>query len=242
VHENIARETKLEIGGENVSFSYSGKEFVIRDINIRLRRGEKLALVGPSGSGKSTFAKVFAGLYEINVGHVYLSSGGIRHFGSDCLRSAISFVPQNPIVFEGTIRENLRLANPLVTETEISRFAHVSCFDEVVCKFAFGWDHKIGPGGSGLSDGEKQRLALLRALLQDRPILILDEATSALDHATEAKLLSRLFGHIPDKTVLFISHNPGVFAWTGRRAVMKDGRILEQEVSANTEVFNPRNI
>jgi ATP-binding cassette subfamily B multidrug efflux pump len=215
-----------EASCRNVSFKYGNGPVVLHDVSLAIRKGHKVALVGPSGSGKSTIGRLMVRLYETHTGAVELNGSDTKALNLGSLRSAISLVSQSPFLFRGTIRENVLLGGAPAAGQELARLAEVACFDSVVTKFANGWDHKLGAGGAGLSDGEKQRLALLRALLQDRPILILDEVTSSLDPILERDLLSRLDQYVHDRAVLVVSHRLPAIRWADWVLVIRNGEIV----------------
>ena len=164
----------------------------LRGIDFDARAGERVAVVGESGCGKSSLLKLIPRLYDASGGRVEIDGRDVRTMRLRDLRHAVSFVPQEPILFHGTLYENLRHGSPDATRHDMARAAWIACLTDVVSRLPNGWDAQLGPMGVGLSGGEKQRVAITRALLQRRPILILDEATSALDAPTEHRILSRL--------------------------------------------------
>ena len=217
-----ARVREVDLRG--VAFGYGGERPLLREVDVRLRRGDTLALVGQSGSGKSTLARLLVRLYDPVEGGVYLDGADLRELRLRDVRDAASYVPQAPVLFPGTIRENV-LLGARVPDEALERLARVACFDGVLEKFPGRWDQVLGTGGAGLSDGEKQRLGLVRALARDRPILVLDEATGALDPVTEAEVLDRLKSHVADKAVLLITHRPATACWAERIVVLRGGRL-----------------
>src|SRR6185503_6762034 len=172
----------------SVSFEYGTGRPVLHDVEFAARVGERIAVVGESGCGKSSLLKLIPRLYEPTAGQLTLDGRDVRSIPLRSLRNAISLVPQEPVLFQGTLRENLRYAAPDATADEIEEAAWIACLTPVIERLPHGWATQLGPMGGGLSGGEKQRLSITRALLQRRPILILDEATSALDDATEHQL------------------------------------------------------
>jgi ABC-type multidrug transport system fused ATPase/permease subunit len=211
---------------DGVEFAYPGGQTALLNLDVELRAGEKVALVGRSGSGKSTLAKLLVRFYDAGAGAVQFDGTDVRDLDPALLRRSIAFVPQDPVLFRGTVRDNLLLGRGSADDDELTRAVYVSCFNDVLNKLPDGWLHQLGPFGSGLSGGEKQRLALARALLQDRPFLVLDEATSALDPAVEAELLCRLKLHAKDKAVLLISHRPSHAEWADRVIVLEAGSVV----------------
>lgn len=209
----------------NASFEYAPGKQALRNVDFEVRAGERIALVGESGGGKSTLLKLFARLYDPDEGSIEVDGRDIRRVQLRSLRQTISFVPQDPILFQGTVRDNLRHGCPSATADEIAAASWVACFDDVVERLPKNWDTELGPMGDGLSGGERQRLAIARALLQHRPVLILDEATSALDPATEQTLLSRLEQWCDGRIVITASHRLSNAEWADRVVVINRGVI-----------------
>ncbi len=212
----------------DVAFAYEADRDVLRDLHLKVEAGEKVALVGASGSGKSSVAKLVARLYDPSHGTVSVNGADLRGVDLGSLRAQISFVPQDSIVFAASLRDNLLWGNPRASQADLDAAAAVAQLRAVIEKQPGGWDQPLGPFGGGLSRGERQRLALARALVQDRPILILDEATSALDAATEDAILQALHTRCRDKTVLLITHRPAGARWADRIFVLAAGRLVEK--------------
>jgi ATP-binding cassette subfamily B protein len=215
-----------EVAFRGVRFGYSERVPVLRGIDVTVRRGEKVALMGESGSGKSTLAKLLVRLYDPHEGSVSIGGTDVRRIGVRALRRTTSLVPPSPHLFQTTLRENVLLGYRGAEGIELDRLAAVACFDSVVARFPDGWNHILGSNGNGLSEGEKQRLGLLRALVRHRDVLILDEATGALDAGTEADLLTRLRPYTDDRIVLVITHRPSPADWADRVITLKDGELL----------------
>jgi ATP-binding cassette subfamily B protein len=214
-----------EIAFENVSFAYSADRPVLRDVSLRIRRGEKLALVGKSGGGKSTLARLLLRVRDCDGGAVRADGVDLRQIARRSLRHVSAFVPSSPSLFRASIVDNVLLGHGPVPREELDRLARIACFDAVVARFPDGWNHVLGPGGAGLSEGEKQRLGILRALVRDRDVLVFDEATGALDAATESRLLQRLDHYVRDRIVLFITHRPAAAEWADRVVSIEEGRL-----------------
>lgn len=216
---------------KNASFEYAPGKQALCHVDFEARAGERIALVGESGGGKSTLLKLFARLYDPDEGSIEIDGRDIRAVKLRSLRQTISFVPQDPILFQGTLRDNLRHGCPAAKPDEIAEAAWIACFAEVVKRLPKGWDTELGPMGAGLSGGERQRLAIARALIQHRPVLILDEATSALDPATEHTLLSRLARWCDGRIVITASHRLSNAQWADRIVVINRGAIAENGAS-----------
>jgi len=198
-------ECKLEIKG--LSFRYAENlPFLYRDLNFAIEPGRCIALMGPSGSGKSTLAKLMQGFYQPSDGAILIDDRDIRHFSANDLRSHYGVVPQETILFSGTIYENLTLANAHATFEQVIQACKLAEIHDTIEKLPEGYQTTIGEHGVGLSGGQKQRIAIARALLKRPKILIFDEATSSLDEATAesfARTVNQLKGKV---SMLFITH------------------------------------
>lgn len=200
----------------DVGFSYHTDRPVLDEMSLRVNRGERVALAGTSGNGKSTIAKLIARMYDARAGTVLVDGTDIRDFTLKSLRSAVIFVPQDPVLFDVTLRENLLYGNPHASADEIERVTKLAQLDLLIKRLPKGLEELLGPRGNRLSGGERQRVALARALLQHPKVLILDECTSALDELTEKRLLNALDHHLRDVTTIIISHRPYPTNWANR--------------------------
>jgi len=224
----IPHGTVTELECSALAFGYPSGPPLLERVDLQIRKGEKLALIGRSGSGKSTLARVLAGVYDGDAGSVRVNGIDVRQLHERNRRDLVSLVSAKPVIFRGTIRENVLLGMKLSDASELDRLAHLACFDSVVDRLEDGWDHRVGADGSGLSDGEKQRLAILRALVRNRDVLILDESTGALDSRTEAILLRRLEAYADGRLLLTITHRKQAEQWADRVVVLEDGTIKER--------------
>jgi ABC-type bacteriocin/lantibiotic exporter with double-glycine peptidase domain len=220
-----------EISCEEVSFGYADNRQILAGANLFLRKGELVAIVGQSGSGKSTLTKLITRLHDVSEGSIRVNGIDIRGLNINGLRMLIGIVPQDPILFEGTIRENLVLGKQGAAQWEIERAIHVACLDDVLKKVPGGLDYRLGQFGSGLSGGEKQRLALARVIIQERPVLILDEATSALDDEVRSRLLDRVSKVSTNKIALIIGHDSVISQWAERVVEVRSGQCFTSEHS-----------
>jgi ABC-type multidrug transport system fused ATPase/permease subunit len=211
----------------NVCFGYGSDRRVLSDVNLRVNAGERVALAGRSGNGKSTIARLVARLYDTRSGTVLIEGNDVRDIKLKSLRSSVIFVPQDPVLFDVTLRENLLYGNAQATGEELEHVARLAQLESVIRKLPRGWDEPLGPRGNRLSGGERQRVALARALLQHPKVLILDECTSALDAVTERRLLDGLDGFLDGVTTIIISHRPFPNAWAERVIHLDQGRICE---------------
>jgi ABC-type multidrug transport system fused ATPase/permease subunit len=199
-----------------VSFGYVSDRRVLSNLTLRVGAGERVAIAGRSGHGKSTIAKLVARLYDARSGAVLIEGNDVRDIKLKSLRSSVIFVPQDPVLFDVTLRENLLYGNAEATGEEIERVAQLAQLEGVIRKLPLGWDEPLGPRGNRLSGGERQRVALARALLQHPKVLILDECTSALDALTERSLLDGLDEFLDGVTTIVISHRPFPTRWAHR--------------------------
>ena len=216
---------------KNVAFSYHADRPVLNGINLRVAPGQKVALSGTSGNGKSTIARLVARLYDARAGAVLVDGIDVRDIQLQSLRSSIIFVPQDPVLFDISLRENLRFGNSNATQEELERVVRLAQLENLIYRLPKGWDEPLGPRGNRLSGGERQRVALARALLQRPRILILDECTSALDAATEEGVLNGLDSFLRDVTTIIISHRPYPLQWADRVVWMSYGSIVEESFS-----------
>jgi ATP-binding cassette subfamily B protein len=212
---------------KEVSFSYNGDRPVLNAINLRVNRGERVALAGTSGNGKSTIGKLVARLYDAREGAISLEGTDIRDIKLQSLRSTVILVPQDPVLFDVTLRENLLYGNPHATQEEVDVITKLAQLDALISRLPKGLDESLGPRGNRLSGGERQRVALARALLQRPKVLILDECTSALDELTEKRLLNALHQYLQDVTTIIISHRPYPTYWAHRVVHLNYGQIVD---------------
>jgi ABC-type multidrug transport system fused ATPase/permease subunit len=211
----------------DVSFSYGSERTVLNSVSLQVYPGERVALAGTSGNGKSTIAKLLPRLYDAGSGTILIEGIDVRDIKLKSLRSSVIFVPQDPVLFNVTLRENLLYGNARATEAELARVVQLTQLEAVVRKLPKGWNEPLGPRGNRLSGGERQRVALARALLQRPRILILDECTSALDALTERRLLDELDAFLQNVTTIIISHRPFPTRWANRVIQLERGRIIE---------------
>jgi ATP-binding cassette subfamily B protein len=230
-----------ELEFRSVQFSYKQDRPVLRDMSFRVEAGETVALVGLNGSGKSTVGLLATRLYEPSAGSILIGGRDIQDVSRWSLRATITLVPQDPILFDETIRENLLYGNPTATGKDLEKAAALTQLDEVVRKLPRGFDEPLGPLGGRLSGGEKKRLALARTLLQQPKILIVDEITSALDAPTAVGLLQGLELFREARTLIVISHRPATILWADRILVVDQGRIVDSgrhaELMLRCEVY-----
>jgi subfamily B ATP-binding cassette protein MsbA len=211
----------------DVFFSYHADRPVLSGISLHVNPGERVALAGRSGNGKSTIARLVARLYDARGGTVLVEGLDVRDIKLKSLRSCVIFVPQDPVLFDLTLRENLLYGNLEATQDELDKVMSLAQLDNLINRLPNGWNEPLGPRGNRLSGGERQRVALARALLQRPRILILDECTSALDALTEKRLLNGLDHYLQNVTTIIISHRPFPTQWATRVVHMDYGQIIE---------------
>lgn len=235
-----AKPTKVEkitrVTYDNVSFTYSSSaQPSVKDVNVDIRAGETVAFVGSSGSGKSTLVKLLTGLYTPNKGSIRINDVDMKKMDSKRVRARIGMVSQETQLFAGTLRENLLFVNPRATEEECLAALSQANAQHLVTRGEKGLDNKIGEGGIKLSGGEKQRLAIARALLRNPDVLIFDEATSALDSLTEhaiTETIQRIKESRPHVINVLIAHRLSTIAHADRILVLEKGRVIEEGTHA----------
>jgi len=213
---------------DNVSFSYKNSQEVFSNFNIDIKPGERIGLVGHSGAGKSTFTNLILRFTDVTSGSIKIDGQDIRNVTQDDLRSAISYVPQESILFHRTIRENIAYGKPNATNEEIIEVAKKAYADEFIKKLPYGYDTYVGERGVKLSGGERQRIAIARAMIKDAPVLILDEATSSLDSISEQYIQEAFNELMKDKTTIVIAHRLSTIQKMDRIVVLEDGDIAEE--------------
>ncbi|MBT3342203.1 MAG: ATP-binding cassette domain-containing protein [Gemmatimonadetes bacterium] len=211
-----------------VSFSYTGEELNLADLNLTIEPGESVAIVGPSGSGKSTVLDLLTRFYEAGEGQITIDGQDIQATSRERLRHHIGAVFQQSYLFNTSLRENIRQGRLDATDTEVEAAAQDAEIHDVILRLPQGYDTMPGEGGGQLSGGQRQRIALARAILRDPPILILDEATSALDPATEAAVNATLERLCVDRTTLSVTHRLSAAASMDRIFVLDQGRLVEE--------------
>ena len=206
----LSKEKGAAIELHNIKFSYANKNLVFDDVSVDAQPGEMVALVGPSGEGKTTMLRLILGLIKQQSGDAKICVGDEKMDMGAATRKFISYVPQGNTMMHGTIAENMRMTCPDATDEDIIMALKGACAYEFVSALPDGINHSIGEGGGGFSEGQNQRLAIARALMNPSPILLLDEATSALDVATERKVLQNLMKHENIRTCILTTHRPSV--------------------------------
>jgi subfamily B ATP-binding cassette protein MsbA len=210
-----------------VSFKYDN-EFVLKDFSLTVHKGQTVALVGQSGSGKSTIANLLTRFYDVNKGLITIDNNDIKNITKTSLRAQIGLVTQDSILFNNSIRNNLKIGNENANEDEMINALKVANAWEFVKELPEGIDTNIGDSGNSLSGGQKQRLSIARAVLKNSPIMVLDEATSALDTESEQLVQVALENMMKNRTSIVIAHRLSTIQNADLIIVMKQGQIVEQ--------------
>lgn len=225
-HPQPVSNFESEVRFNDVSFSYGG-EMVLKHIDLAIEKGSMVAVVGPSGAGKSTIADLLPRFWDVAEGSILLDGHDIRDLKIEDLRGLMGIVPQEPILFNDTVFNNIAFGMEGVTLEQVQAAAKVANADEFIARLENGYDTNIGERGSKLSGGQRQRLAIARAVLKNPPILILDEATSSLDTESERLVQDALQRLMANRTSLVIAHRLSTIRHADRIAVLQDGRIVE---------------
>lgn len=220
------RVKESSIEWKNVRFDY-GNIRVFEHFNLVIPSGQRVGLVGPSGAGKSTFVSLLLRQHDLKSGAILIDGQNIAEVTQDSLRENIAVVPQEPLLFHRSIRENIAYGNPSADENEIMAVARLARAHEFVKDLPEGYDTMVGERGVKLSGGQKQRVAIARAMLKDAPILVLDEATSALDSESEVAIQQALHKLMAGKTVIAIAHRLSTLREMDRLIVLEGGKIVE---------------
>ena len=218
-----------DIALKHVTFSYDGSEQneVLHDVNLELPEGSFTALVGPSGGGKSTIARLIARFWDVTGGNITIGGKNIKELSIRQLSELVSFVTQDNFLFNCSLKENIRLGNPNATDEEVYAAAKAACCDEFIVRLDKGYDTPAGDAGKRLSGGEKQRIAIARAILKNAPIVILDEATAFTDPQNEDKIQKSIIALSKGKTLLVIAHRLSTIQNADQIVVLKKGRIVD---------------
>ena len=216
-----------DIEFRSVSFSYPDQTIAaINGLSFKISAGEKVAILGKTGSGKSTLQRLVMQFYEPSDGSILVNGTDIKQIDPNDLRASISYVPQETILFNGSVRDNIVLGAPLSTDEEVLNAANLSGISDYLNQHPEGYDLAVGERGHNLSGGQRQGIAISRALLNHGNVILLDEPTNAMDNATELAFIQRLKSHIADKTLLLVTHKQSMLSLVDRLLVLNDGQLV----------------
>lgn len=213
---------------QNVSFAYDPRRPILRDVSFEIAPGKTLAIVGSSGAGKSTIGRLLFRFYDVTSGAILIDGQDIRAVTQSSLRQNVGIVPQDTVLFNDTIRYNIRYGRPGASDAEVERAARLAHIDSFIANLPDGYDTMVGERGLKLSGGEKQRVAIARTILKDPPILLFDEATSALDTRTEKEIQRNLMEVAKNRTALIIAHRLSTVVDADEIIVLDQGAIAER--------------
>ena len=227
IHPRTVESFRDEIAFSNVWFAYNDDNWILKDISFRVKRGEKVAIVGSTGSGKTTIINVLSKLYGHRRGSITIDGMELSQIPEQSLRKVVGVVMQDVFLFSGTIRENLSFGKPGVSDEEIRKAAKTVGADRFIEKLPGGYEYRVNENGSGLSSGQKQLVAFVRALLYNPEILVLDEATSSVDTETEQLIEAATANLMKNRTSIIIAHRLSTVQHADRIIVMHKGTIKE---------------
>lgn len=219
VKKKIKAEQEIII--DKIDFSYRKELKLLHNFSMNINKGECIAITGQSGCGKSTISKLLLGLYKVENGMIWIDGQPYLKINNMEIRQKIAYVPQEPYLFNDSIKENIRIGKLNATDEEIENAAKIAHAHEFIMKFENGYETMVGERGNKLSCGERQRIAIARAIIKDAPIILLDEATSALDNESEQFVNESLKSLINKKTIIMIAHRPSTIALADRKIIMK---------------------
>lgn len=232
VEENSGKNVLEKVEGdfifENINFRYDdGKEDVLKEFNLHVKKGESIAFVGESGGGKSTLLQLVVGFLKPTKGHLFIDGNDINKINLRSYRKHIAMVPQNTVLFSGTIRDNITYGME-VSDEKLERIIEAACLKDVIAKLPDGLDTNVGEHGDILSGGQKQRISIARALIRDPKVIILDEATSALDNKSEVHVQKAMRNLMNDRTTFMVAHRLTTIKDAKKIIFISGGKIVEQ--------------
>lgn len=218
--QNADKKSDEMVCMENLEFYYRKDKPLLKDFSMSVSAGESVAITGPSGCGKTTLSKLLLGLYPVVAGYMEIEGKSFHELTNSSIREKIAYVPQEPYLFNETIRENIRIGKPDATDEEIENAAQMAYAHDFIIKLPDGYDTKVGERGNNLSGGQRQRIAIARAIIKESPIILLDEATSALDNESEQLVNKALKSVKNKKTIIMIAHRPSTIALADKKVAI----------------------
>ena len=216
-----------DIRFQDVSFRYPGQEMdALSGFNLAIKAGDRVGIIGRIGSGKTTLSKLLIALYQPQTGSILIDGTDIRSIDPTDLRRAVGYLPQNLVLFSGSVRDNLQIGTRGVDDAALLRAAGMAGLLDIVSRHPKGFDMPVGERGESLSGGQRQTVALARALVTDPPILILDEPTHAMDHSAEERLKARIQEDMKDKTIIIITHRDSLLSVVNTLVVVDGGKVV----------------
>ena len=228
---------------DDVSFKYSAtaEKFALENVNLKIKSGETVGILGGTGSSKTTLVNLISRLYDVSEGSVKVGDVDVRDYDMEVLRKSVAVVLQKNTLFQGTIKENMRWGNENATDEEIVTACKLAQADEFISQFPNGYDTMIDQGGANVSGGQKQRLCIARALLTNPKVLILDDSTSAVDMKTDALLRAAFRKAIPDTTKIIIAQRVASVMDADKIVIMNNGKIddvgTHEELLERSEIY-----
>ena len=226
---------------QQFSFQKDAKRNALDNINLKIKSGQTVGIIGTTGSSKTSLVNLISRLYDVTSGEILVGDNDVKNYDLKLLRDNVSVVLQKNVLFSGTIAENLRWGNKNATQEDLDRVSKIACCDEFINRFPKGYDTYIEQGGTNVSGGQKQRLCIARALLKSPKILILDDSTSAVDTRTDAKLREGLRNYLPDTTKIIIAQRITSVYESDLIIVLDDGEIngmgTHEELLKSNEIY-----
>lgn len=226
---------------DSISFGFNENPLILKNINLEIKEDMKVALVGSSGTGKTTLAKVLQGIYKVSGGEVLINNFGQDDFTIESIIEHIAYIPQEPVLFNRSIRENITYLNDKIDDQTLEKIAKVALCDDFIKKLPHKYDTLLVNLGNNLSAGQKQRVAIARALCSKAKWIILDEPSSALDAATEIQLIKNILAYCKDRTLIIITHNPEIMKAMDKIFLLQNGNIIAEgshdELNRTSEMY-----
>ncbi len=228
-HPETSQIQRGDISFSHVNFTHNGaNDAIFRDLNLRIKAGEKVGLVGHSGSGKTTFTRLLLRFSDVQSGEILIDNQNIAHITQDDLHAKIAYVPQEPILFHRTLQENIAYGEADASDQQVRAVAKLAHADDFISALPDGYETLVGERGVKLSGGQRQRIAIARAMIKNAPILVLDEATAALDSESEALIQDALWKLMEGRTAIVVAHRLSTIQKMDRIIVLDEGKVIEQ--------------